>query len=1036
MKLRGIVLADLHARRNSLEHNLTVLDYAEARYKDRKCNFFLSLGDLLHDRVSIHSKTWIRLRRRLKEMQVRAYYLKGNHDSPDDSYEMCILEQLDWPSSTPVLEPTYISDSVSMVLYPYDSDLSKPLLQTSVPDLLGGHFSVLGSKVGPEDWEVLAGTSLTAIPEAGLRVLGHHHKHQWLDEHTCYVGAPFPTSYGECNEDKVILEVELNEHTGKFQATPLQVPGLPRYYELTINTPEDLEHVTSVIHGNRVRVISSIPIPESSEAKWKSEADSGGFQCLYVPPPKQKDFQLQIDPTHFSLTAVIQEYILATGSAYAPKALELFDTIRSESVGEYDVKPGRIELLWLRMQNFGPHVDTWVSLKKTGLVGVEGANVSDASAALQNFSDDLVMDSNTAGKSHIFDAIVWAWTGETISTGPRDSLDDLVRKGQSSCQVTLAANVRGQYTEIVRGRPKLLKLSVDHVENRSHDLESEVRRHLGFGKETLVQTVLLGQRVRSLLHFMDLGDAEQRRLIDHHVGITALDAWIKSAAQGLASADAQVQACKKFISDSGLPVAEGKVESHLREAETWGVEHTRRITDAQQALKARQAELEPQVAALETCKATLVQAVSDLASAAWEEASSVEEYEDLVSTLQEWETYERSLSGKLLTLQGRRASPQANVGKITQKLEAGESVCPQCLQTVSKEYLEDLKAQYEAEVQDLDVEIEGVQSALQECAVALSEGRGAKEDLESVLSSTNTLSDTARASAQRVRDLESEIKNACTQESYTLTSAQAEINPHLEALDRALVEVDTIKSTLVLKEQELAQLEHVWFSWTLLLESLGYKSGKGVRMPIYAAFQSRLNELLSLHCLRLSKNKYTVQVWLVDQKANGEWIDKYRIVLIGESGEIPVKRASGGQLRRINLAFVLSLRELFEELCGVTCNFLGIDEVFDGLDSVGKESIADLLPTLLNRIESVWAISQEPQLQRLFSTQRLVCLNERGIKTIVVPRGAGAEALIRVEGDGDERTQGWGIGGSSPHTANGSGGLCSSRRGGKLSHRV
>lgn len=1033
--LRGIVLADLHARRNSLEQNLAVLDYVEQRYKERKCSFFLSLGDLLHDRVTIHSKTWIRLRRRLKALPVHALYLKGNHDSPEDSYEMCILEQLDWKNATPVLEPTWVSSPLPMVLYPYDSDLKKPIIAPAGPLLLGGHFSVLGSKVGPEDWEILSGTDLKAIPEADLRVLGHHHKHQWLDDHTCYVGAPFPTSFGECNEDKIILEVGLDEKTGVFTTTPLQVPGLPRYYEVVVNSPEDLERVPPLIKGNRVRIVSTIPVPPTQEKEWKEEADSGGFQCLYVPPPQQRSVQMEIDPAHFLLPDVVQTYILSSNSEHTQRAVQLFDLLRSESMGEYEIKPGRIEFLWVHLQDFGPHVDTWVSLQKTGLVGIEGANVSSLEDALTNFSDEMVLDSNTAGKSHLFDAIVWALTGETISTGPRDSLDDLIRKGSSSCKVTLAVNIRGKYTEITRGRPKLLKLSVDHVDNTSHDLESEVKRHLGFGKETLVQTVLLGQRVRSLLHFMDLGDAEQRRLIDHHVGITILDAWIKSASVHLSEVEGEVVRLRQILEDSGLAVAEGMVTSHLQEAEVWVTEHANRIKAAEQALEDRRAASQSLLGELSEAKAEMGTLLVQLSCAAWEELSSREEYSELDQTLKDWEAYEKSLNGKLIALGAKRTSPLSRVKKIDQQILAGQSLCPECQQQVPKEHLLALKAGYEKELLALDTEISSIQDSLQECHEVLQEGRTDLDSLKGALSLTNTLSSSIREAEQAVRDLEREVAAQCAPEEQALVSVMSETNPHISALERSLAEVDHLKIKMETQQKDLDDQIREQGAWVLLLESLGYRSGKGVRMPIYAAFQSRLNDLLSGHCLRLSQNKYTVQVWLVDQKTNGEWVDKYRLVLIGENGEIPIKRASGGQLRRINLSFVLSLRELFEELCGVTCNFLGIDEVFDGLDSVGKDAIATLLPTLLERIESVWAISQEPQLQRLFSAQRLVCLNEGGTRTIVVPRGPSAERLLLSEATNDGQG-GRKSGRGSTGTTEGPGAVRSVHRRGKLPNRV
>jgi hypothetical protein len=993
LPLRGLVLADLHARRDSIEVSLQVLDYIEARGKERKAAFILVLGDLLHDRVSLHSKTWIRLRRRLKGMPLPAIYLKGNHDCPEDSYESSIIEQLDWPLATPVLDPAFLMSPLPMALYPYDSSFQEDLKAPSDPLLLGAHVSIFGSKVGPEDWEILSGTDLSVIPEAPLRLFGHHHKHQWLDSHTSYIGAPFPTTFGEANEDKVILEVELDEASGQFQCTPLIIPGLPRYYQIRVSSPEDWDEVGSRIKGNRVRVLSDLPIPDKLEKEWRGNADGGSLQCLYVPPPQGSHGKIEVDPKNFSISEAVRDYLRACPSPEGELALQFFQEILASSAGEHQILPGHIEFLWVHLQDFGPHVDTWISLRNTGLVGIEGANVPSLQQAVKSFSDDMVLDSNQAGKSHIFDAIVWACTGEVVNAGLRDSTNDLIRMGQRSCRVTLAANIRGRYTEICRGRPKFLSLTIDGETIPDHDREATLARHLGFGKSTLVQIILLGQRIRSLLHFMDLDPADQRRVIDQHVGMMALEDWTQDAVSQNAQIESGLSACQARIERSGLTSAEGIMQSHLREAEQWDLQHKDDLAGAEKALKEKRAGLKGLISSVNGAEKTFQHHLELLIQAAYLFEEKRGEWEEIQSTVEEWERYEQSLRNQRLILQTRMEDHKAQVRRIDQSIQRGRHVCPECQQAVSLEHLQALRETYLQPLMDLEKELKSLEGSLNECSQTLLEGRTALEERDLSLSTLDQLSNDCRTSVESLEATQRTIQEACSREEQRVGLIKAQTNPHLDALSRSVEEVERIRASIVSEEKSLSEWKAKRAASLLLLDCLGYKSGKGVRIPIYTALQSRINELLDEYCSELSNNRYTVQVWLTDKNAKGEVVEKYRLVTFGEKGEIPQKRISGGQIRRMNISFILTLRTLFSEVCGVTCNFLGIDEVFDGLDPMGKEAIAALLPKLCRSIDSVWAISQEPQLQRLFS-KRIVCLNTGGVETIVVSRGQQAASLL------------------------------------------
>jgi DNA repair exonuclease SbcCD ATPase subunit len=76
-------------------------------------------------------------------------------------------------------------------------------------------------------------------------------------------------------------------------------------------------------------------------------------------------------------------------------------------------------------------------------------------------------------------------------------------------------------------------------------------------------------------------------------------------------------------------------------------------------------------------------------------------------------------------------------------------------------------------------------------------------------------------------------------------------------------------------------------------------------------------------------------------------------------GDKPIENTSGGEHRRADIVIQLAIRDLVSEQTGFSSNLLIIDEVFDGLDSVGISTVLDLIISQKESINSIYLITHK-----------------------------------------------------------------------------
>lgn len=226
-----------------------------------KINEIVIGGDLLHNKSIIYTDAQSVLLDYFRDYKGLTFYIiDGNHDlgsrgeNPNSA-----LKSID--SETNVvrfIKPTKILND-KVLLVPYSS--------TMISDIKNNSCQYLISHFGLNEAQLNSGISLVA--DLGIKdlkgkykyvLLGHYHSPQDLSSDGIeikYVGSPIQRDWGEKNEEKRFLVVDIEKDTIKSIPTT----GYKKYFEFQI-TSENKEEILKVVtkikdEGHEIKLIKS-----------------------------------------------------------------------------------------------------------------------------------------------------------------------------------------------------------------------------------------------------------------------------------------------------------------------------------------------------------------------------------------------------------------------------------------------------------------------------------------------------------------------------------------------------------------------------------------------------------------------------------------------------------------------------------------------------------------------------------------------------------------------------------------------------------
>ena len=532
-----------------------------------------------------------------------------------------------------------------------------------------------------------------------------------------------------------------------------------------------------------------------------------------------------------------------------------------------------------------------LNLADQGMVYVTGKNNSPGN-----------QDSNGAGKSTIFEAIMYALTGTTLR-GTKDVIN-IYWKG---------------YTEVV------LDLSVDGIEYEI----TRTRKH-----------PQLGNNLRILRNGEDIsgvGLKKSEEVLSNELGqlTSSLISSVIILGQGLPN---------KFTDLS--PIArKDRLEELSRSSEFIG-EFKTRLTNFKDLYTQKSNDNNMKIARTEITMNE--QRVSESVRKLEELKSSEDDISSLNNQLVIEDESIRTLNEKIVTLSTLRRNTNDSYNSVTSArmiksnqinqstndisrlmneiANLSESICPTCHQPItSANEVEILRNERENQI----IQIQSIIDSLKNEIYGLTE----KEKL---------FSDKLRRMDESYQNIQVELN----QHNKAKVDIQSRVDKISNTSDELTTDINTYSSKIADEKSELNDLSSTRGVYDLKLGIIDYltkKSSKEFRSFMLIGVIDYLNTKLRYYSDRLFG---TDRLSLV--------LDGNRITILYDNRSY--ENLSGGERQRADLAMQFSLRDMLINSLGFNCNLLIIDEGFDNLDSSGVNSLVSVINDM-TAIDSVFTIS-------------------------------------------------------------------------------
>lgn len=553
--------------------------------------------------------------------------------------------------------------------------------------------------------------------------------------------------------------------------------------------------------------------------------------------------------------------------------------------------------------------------------------------------------SNGAGKSSIFNALVWALFGRTIRDIPSD--ENVIRNGTDTVTVTVDLERNGAPVRIVRSR-KRGKSSVLHVlDEKDNDLivagtvvelskrvEQEI---MGCSFDVFCNTVYFPQG--SFTFFTQANDADKKKIFDRLLSTDIFGHYEQQAK------------CKKIEIEGNL----GLLSVDVR--------------DAQNAIAARDATLkdldrEEQEARdkYERGRNHIVEA-PEVSSEALErqievqtrlrdkiklrDVSTKKSYAACDAALKEWQRFKNDLL-------------EAQKWAVARRGMIAKNQCPTCLQGITD------KEGMEAEIVERLTKAEDLENEYRRRAEKAGKEYNADKEAETQ----------AIADRRRYEDIDTKI----AQLGMQLRTAQgvemmrkAGETEIVARLDEAVASITARRKKAKVEKKELAaklteyteQVERLQERLDRVKFWITGFGPRGIRSLIYENLLPFVNERANHYSSLLTGGNIEITVSATTRLKSGEDREKISVLAINREGASVYEANSGGERKRIDLCILLALQDLMVSRNDSGINLSIYDELLDELDEEGIERVVELLKER-GRTQPLFLISHNDALQGYF----------------------------------------------------------------------
>lgn len=559
-----------------------------------------------------------------------------------------------------------------------------------------------------------------------------------------------------------------------------------------------------------------------------------------------------------------------------------------------------------------------IDLSNQGIVYVKGENHSLGSQS-----------SNGAGKSTIFEAIIYVLTGKTLR-GTTEVVNKYSKLGYT--EVTLDLNVDNDNYTIKRTKnhPKLknnLKIikndkdiSGDKLKKSESILETELPN---LNLDLISNVIILGQGLPN--KFTDLRPLGRKERLEE---LSQTSKFIDELKVRLSKF---IDKNKDDLQETNIEITKLETENNINE------ESVRTKTQELNDLKEKLSNISDRSNELNDLKEKLNKLNNDISQEKENQSN-----------------YNKSLNKKkecIFNFEMQKSTLENKINECNNKLNSIKNkTCPTCGQPLkNKSYIENYKVNLQKELKIYKPKIKSLIELINTKNIIIDEYNKKLDEINENL--TNKQSEWNK--------LQNNISEILSEQKFNdkqIDSLQNEIN-------KSVSKVESNRIELKKKYKTLSTQQNI----DGILDYLNKKSSKEFRSYLLIGVVQYLNTKLQY---------YGEKLFGIDRLKL--ILDKNKIYI--EYDNRPYENLSGGEKQRADLAMQFSLRDLLINSMGFSCNLLVIDEGFDNLDESGVNSLINCI-TNMNTVDSIFVISHHT-LSIPFDKTLTVIKNESNISEV------------------------------------------------------
>lgn len=612
----------------------------------------------------------------------------------------------------------------------------------------------------------------------------------------------------------------------------------------------------------------------------------------------------------------------------------------------------------LTLHNFLSFGHSTIEFEDDGFIRVTGINEN---------PDDLAV-SNGSGKSSLWEAIVWALTGDTI----RGTKQVANIYGEDGTYVELEFDIDSNHYNILRSKDHKeyktnIRIMIDGKDCSGkgiRDSEKLLTQYLpDITSSLLGSVIILGQGLPQ--KFTNNSPSGRKEVLEK---LSKSDFMIEDLKSRVTSRRLELHKTIREIEDTIL--ASTTTKNYLQEQiqvsrkaleSLDGSDLQRQLNNAQSELSVYQSEKESAQSSADVTQ----QVINDINQQLQQIAESKHQHELEVEA-----EYKERLTEAEFTASRLNAERNSKAREIT-RIENIKDICPTCGQKLPDVHKPDT-TELRNELAQLEVDYKNAEEARQalkkeqdtKLGLISSDFVTKKLELTSSLAEAVKLSEGYRG-AVRDADLKINLGNSKVSElQRLLAQLETTIQNYQQTIENNSIKIRELDEQLMYNNSE-KDLQQAHLDVVNKFETALKRDFRGFLLSTIIEYIQSRAKIYSEVIFETDKVGFCL---------DGNNID---ITYLEKAYE----NLSGGEKQKIDLIIQFSIRDMLCNHLGFTSNILVLDEVFDGLDMIGCQRVLDVISSL-NDIKNIFIVTHRKDLSIPTDKEIVVVKSASGISEI------------------------------------------------------